>query len=739
MFCIKDKIKKEIKGHVHKNIIIDFFSKKEHQTDENVKYIFDGYAKYQEFYDIFSHKEIFFESFFVHSNTIKEFERFNDTVYKTIVEQKTMKVINRCFSRKHREFIEKKEEALIEDLVLLGYGVNLFKKNLSKKVALIKSKEDMRIALNNLLDQSVKWSMDLIQDKIYKNKLIEDVDYKIIKNEENRVFIKIFNFKSASILGSSMWCITRSHAMFEHYQGSFSGYNSYLFEFNFNLDYSNVYSNIAYLYDLNNVVNQVFLKNDEEVTFNKETPIDKKNKSLVNSILLEDGNSIPLFIDRLINISKKDFSNNRINFYNTIIKMFKNPFEKFNENALNSVFSFESSYAFRENISILDLYKEELLNDENHYQLSSDVYNEFLYVYLYSKYIDFNNVLKLINHKEFKENSKINIEIADSFMFKFSNEHISNTFPIIDSLFRKMENIEKCSFNSVFKILCSFYEKTDNLIEYEDKLFSLLKYCIQHSEIQYLEIYFKIKSFNIFNQMTHYELFYKHFHVLLQELNLYRKESLHSFLINEFLKNDSIKNHEYKFKFYITDEKLDLFRQFFVIDSEKDLECLNLFIFKEISNIETHLKRISLDDGSTNINDLFEKNIFRLQNLIVMTSGVIGRSRFYTTFLLGSQFIENLTILDVYFKNIDNKSNIQRFFNNDKTIEDLYSNFFKKVIFDNYLEKDLKYLLFVFEKYNVRFNNVSKNAKKLFSEKKDHETLSNQKLRLDFFNYLNKR
>lgn len=140
------------------------------------------------------------------------FEELDDIVNNLIIKNEDVKF---C-----KKFISNKYSFLIDDEVINLFGMlrkfesshEKIQNILTSKLAAYKNIDDFKIMINSLLSNfNGEYSTDSLYIKAIENK-------SIVKYKDNRyLLVKVKNYKSCSVLGSTSWCISRSSSYYRSY------------------------------------------------------------------------------------------------------------------------------------------------------------------------------------------------------------------------------------------------------------------------------------------------------------------------------------------------------------------------------------------------------------------------------------------------------------------------------------------------------------------------------------------
>lgn len=110
---------------------------------------------------------------------------------------------------------------------------------------------------------------DFTPDKV-KAKAI-DCNAEIISDDDNKLIIKIEEFKQSKIMGSSSWCIARDDHYFKSYVGE---YNHQYFIYDFNKDSSDNESMIGITLTPEIECEAAHLKNDDAISSDQKLTLE---------------------------------------------------------------------------------------------------------------------------------------------------------------------------------------------------------------------------------------------------------------------------------------------------------------------------------------------------------------------------------------------------------------------------------------------------------------------------------
>ena len=276
-------IKKEIQTKQYRKIFSDILESEQEQNKENtLNYILNGYNSYLEHKSLMKNEFILLENFFKEGNTLSAFENFNDTVQKSILNNKAKKLKKRIISNKYKNLCNKQTDELFLEMALMDFTKKELQDFVGKKISAFTYPEELNGALMNLIDLKGLDNYNALKEKIDLNELKLNKDYDLSYNEDNTVILDIKTYKAAAALGSKMWCIAREERMFEFYKEK--QYTDFQFLYDFNKEASEDDSMVAILNDVTNEAYEIYTKSDAEIFNNDEDENSKKLKKHVLDI-----------------------------------------------------------------------------------------------------------------------------------------------------------------------------------------------------------------------------------------------------------------------------------------------------------------------------------------------------------------------------------------------------------------------------------------------------------------------
>lgn len=659
----KHLLTKYVSGHVHTHIFKTFFDNNKNMFDQNtMDYIFSGYIQTKNNQDYFHvmKNPILFENYFKEENSFKSFEHFNDDVSKALFKREADIIVSRAFSLKHRKMLDDECLDVIRDLTDLGQTLELFKKGFSKKIALIENEETMKKELCEYLESLISWDKQYILNKIKKHQLIEGEDFEFEHENIEHFFIRILSYKASYVLGSRMWCISRSENAFDHYvcdpYENGIKFSSFLFAFNFNKPYSHEESQTAILLDINNKASCSYDRFDDESCFHKN------NKRRMDVFLKNhEKDTLEQFINRFDKCAKLAVKceKNQFSFYDydhiaSLICYYQNALQPLNFHFSNKR-DIPDFILEKEEWSAIDLLMTVAeFNDETFEYNQLESLNWLLPVMNKSDNSEF-TLIELYRHPVFKDK---NIKIVSSFIQRiFISEQYDDIFEIIDGI----DTIDSCSDLALlnnFTFLFSY-----NKIDFLNKVISCLA---EKTTDSVLQNFIQRKYFN--HDFNEFNLFYEN-PVYKKAFENYKPVPFFEYLKNErivFQKNcDNLKIVED----FSTENKV-LFNSLFDLSNVNDVFC---FLYLSIPFNPKVNKFI--DSFERQNHSFFSNGLLSSHMLVIGTTGQ-GRS-FFNAISLNEKHLNNVNFLKLTYGD----SLIEEAFNKIVNEKDFYVDFLRQNVY----------------------------------------------------------
>lgn len=319
---------------LHQEIVLNFIKKDIIRTD-----IIEAYKKFKTYKNLMHNLDIKFENYF--NNKMDEdeinkgIEKFSDAVYDNILKNKARKLMKSVFSNKYKNLFYDGIEQSFVTLVEEGFKREDLQKLLTKKLSAIKTQEDLKNSIENILDSNINWSIDYIESKIKNNEL----NAKIVYSENNECIVEINNFKESSVLGTNMWCVVRDPDMFDQYENDLL---RFYFKYDFNKPVFDVFSMQALLVDKEKKINSIYNKDDSLLTLSEEKKEEYYSK-YKDSLKKFDEKKTKNIINRVINNDKISFRLRQLEHFKNNEEFFK-LIEKLKSSLYNKLSDVDKKY-----------------------------------------------------------------------------------------------------------------------------------------------------------------------------------------------------------------------------------------------------------------------------------------------------------------------------------------------------------------------------------------------------------
>jgi cell division septum initiation protein DivIVA len=192
-------------------------------------------------------------------------ESLDDEMNAIIKNHKVKQYAHSIASNKYMHLYDEKSYKIIEAIYDLKIESSVLQDNIGKKIAAYHTPAEFNTGLKSLLNTF----SDFTPEKIREKALACKAD--IIVEDDNKIIIKIEDFKQSKIMGSSSWCIARDEHYFKSYVGD---YNHQYFIYDFNKDSSDNESMIGITLTPELDCEAAHAKNDDDVTNDKKLTVD---------------------------------------------------------------------------------------------------------------------------------------------------------------------------------------------------------------------------------------------------------------------------------------------------------------------------------------------------------------------------------------------------------------------------------------------------------------------------------
>jgi hypothetical protein len=192
-------------------------------------------------------------------------EALDDDMNAIVKNHKVKQYAHSIASNKYMHLYDEKSYKIIEAIYDLKIESSVLQDNIGKKIAAYHTPDEFNAGLKSLLNTFSDFTPEKIREKASACKA------DVIVEEDNKIIIKIEDFKQSKIMGSSSWCIARDEHYFKSYVGD---YNHQYFIYDFNKDSSDNESMIGITLSPEIECEAAHMKNDDDISNDKTLTLD---------------------------------------------------------------------------------------------------------------------------------------------------------------------------------------------------------------------------------------------------------------------------------------------------------------------------------------------------------------------------------------------------------------------------------------------------------------------------------
>lgn len=192
-------------------------------------------------------------------------ESLDDEMNAIVKNHKVKQYAHSIASNKYMHLYDEKSYKIIEAIYDLKIESSVLQDNIGKKIAAYHTPEEFNSGLKGLLNTFSDFTPEKIREKAAACKA------DIIVEDDNKIIIKIEDFKQSKIMGSSSWCIARDEHYFKSYVGDC---NHQYFIYDFNKDSSDNESMIGITLSPEIECEAAHMKNDDDISNDKKLTLD---------------------------------------------------------------------------------------------------------------------------------------------------------------------------------------------------------------------------------------------------------------------------------------------------------------------------------------------------------------------------------------------------------------------------------------------------------------------------------
>lgn len=192
-------------------------------------------------------------------------EALDDDMNAIVKDHKVKQYAHSIASNKYMHLYDEKSYKIIEAIYDLKIESSVLQDNIGKKIAAYHTPDEFNAGLKSLLNTFSDFTPEKIREKAAACKA------DVIVEEDNKIIIKIEDFKQSKIMGSSSWCIARDEHYFKSYVGDC---NHQYFIYDFNKDSSDNESMIGITLSPEIECEAAHMKNDDDISNDKKLTLD---------------------------------------------------------------------------------------------------------------------------------------------------------------------------------------------------------------------------------------------------------------------------------------------------------------------------------------------------------------------------------------------------------------------------------------------------------------------------------
>lgn len=192
-------------------------------------------------------------------------EALDDEMNAIVKNHKVKQYAHSIASNKYMHLYDEKSYKIIEAIYDLKIESSVLQDNIGKKIAAYHTPDEFNAGLKSLLNTFSDFTPEKIREKASSCKA------DVIVEDDNKIIIKIEDFKQSKIMGSSSWCIARDEHYFKSYVGD---YNHQYFIYDFNKDSSDNESMIGITLSPEIECEAAHMKNDDDISNDKKLTLD---------------------------------------------------------------------------------------------------------------------------------------------------------------------------------------------------------------------------------------------------------------------------------------------------------------------------------------------------------------------------------------------------------------------------------------------------------------------------------
>lgn len=205
-------------------------------------------------------------NFDLNSFADKGFEMIDDTINNLVYKNKIKQFAYSILSAKYKHHFNEETEPYFKDLFDNDVTTSQLQTFVGKKIAALKSNEDVIKMINGLLDHFNGFTPQAL------NKQLKDLGISKIYDKDNVVTFEVTDYEQCKALGSTSWCIVRDEHYFDQYVTETNNLQYMIYDFN-KLS-TDIESMVGFTVDDTGNIYAEHWKNDDDISnYNKKDNI----------------------------------------------------------------------------------------------------------------------------------------------------------------------------------------------------------------------------------------------------------------------------------------------------------------------------------------------------------------------------------------------------------------------------------------------------------------------------------
>jgi len=193
-------------------------------------------------------------------NTLKDkgFEAIDDTINNLVYKNKVKQFAFSILSAKYKHHFNSETEPYFKDLFDNNVTTSQLQTFVGKKIAALKSNEDVIKMINGMLDHFNGFTQEALSEKL------QSLGIEKIHDANNAVSFEVTTYEQCKALGTTSWCIVRDEDYFNQYVHE-RGNRQYII-YDFNKLSTDIQSMIGFTVEENGDIYAEHWKNDDSIS-----------------------------------------------------------------------------------------------------------------------------------------------------------------------------------------------------------------------------------------------------------------------------------------------------------------------------------------------------------------------------------------------------------------------------------------------------------------------------------------